>query len=79
MPCCADAFGRIHLAIIDWSFACVPPVTLTEAESIKKEKRKLIDLIRSLGRGIARTVRRFEGFLYAKRFWLIVLPTILAM
>lgn len=57
----------------------VPPVTPTEVESIKKEKRKLIDVIRSLGRGIARTVRRFEGFLYAKRFWLIVLPTILVM
>jgi regulator of protease activity HflC (stomatin/prohibitin superfamily) len=43
------------------------------------EKRKLSELIAALGQGIVRALRRFESFLYVRRFWLIVIPTVLGM
>lgn len=54
----------------------VPP---TEEEGAERKKRSLSERLAALGHGIVRILRRFEGFLYARRFWLIILPTLVAV
>ena len=49
------------------------------AEEPPKGKEKRARLLRRLCKSISRLMRRFEGFLYRRRFWLITLPVLVSL